>query len=177
MLIKSWEKKREKERNSNYFRLTFFFVMVCPQRTVFKNANKSVWGGWVVLIRDLQLPSSFRWLFAPSEASMVHWRGFLFSTFLFSVYFVLNEVAIFCSVVELVTALNAFSINKKSDKSKRNKFSFGTAHSSTSSNVSSLLTTYRMISVMLFDHGIFWPCLSSPSSRKNGTITIKTKTV
>lgn len=137
-----------------------------------------VWGGgWVVLIRDLQLPSSFRCLFSPSEASVVHWGGFLFSTFLFSVYFVLNEVAIFCSVVELVTALNAFSINKKSDKSKRNKFSFGTAHSSTSPNVSSLLTTYRMISVMLFNHGIFRPCLSSPSSRKNGTITIKTKTV
>lgn len=31
--------KREKERNSNDFRLTFFFVMVCPQGTVFKNAN------------------------------------------------------------------------------------------------------------------------------------------
>lgn len=47
MLIKSWGKReREKERNSNDFRLTFFFVMVFPQGTVFKNANKSVcvWG-------------------------------------------------------------------------------------------------------------------------------------
>lgn len=35
-------KKREMERNSNDFRLTFFFVMVFPQGTVFKNANKSV---------------------------------------------------------------------------------------------------------------------------------------
>lgn len=36
------KREREKERNSNDFRLTFFFVMVFPQGTVFKNANKSV---------------------------------------------------------------------------------------------------------------------------------------